>query len=407
MPPPVPRFPDGTLLEGIVTTLNADGSPHIAPMGPIVDANFERLLLRPFRTSMTYRNLKRTGEGVLHVTDDVELFARAAVGRLEPLPALQPAEAVDGVILSDACRWYAFRVESLDDREDRTTIVANVVDRGRLRDFFGFNRAKHAVIEAAILATRIGIVDADTIAAEFDSSGVARRKNRRRARTAGFRIPAAVRARGIATDRRNGDAAAMTHAVHVRAPCRLHFGMFSFGHADRPQFGGVGVMIDPPAVELTFIPAARFNVTRYARRAYHSFCRNGCGKLAVTESAGVRDSCSLTARSHWSGRRHAVGFVGGRRAAAIFESSGIAGRSAGGQRWPRNAFRRRHTRLSARRVDCRLRSSERAARGQTGASALPFRTSGDSCLSFRWTNAGWPALAKPTRLLVCHRFRTT
>jgi beta-ribofuranosylaminobenzene 5'-phosphate synthase len=52
----------------------------------------------------------------------------------------------------------------------------------------------------------------------------------------------------------------MTHVVHVRAPCRLHFGMFSFGHTDRSQFGGIGVMIDPPAVELTFTPAAQFKV---------------------------------------------------------------------------------------------------------------------------------------------------
>jgi beta-ribofuranosylaminobenzene 5'-phosphate synthase len=52
----------------------------------------------------------------------------------------------------------------------------------------------------------------------------------------------------------------MTEAVHVRAPCRLHFGMFSFGHADRPQFGGVGIMIDPPAVEVEISPAASFTV---------------------------------------------------------------------------------------------------------------------------------------------------
>jgi hypothetical protein len=167
-PPEGVALPQGKLLEGIVTTLNVDGSPNIAPMGPIVDAEFERLMLRPFRTSVTYQNLKRTGEGVLHVSDDVELFARAAVGRLEVLPSMQPAAAVNGVILADACRWYAFRVNEIDDREERTSIIASVIDYGRLRDFFGFNRAKHAVIEAAILATRIGIVDSGTIRTEFD-----------------------------------------------------------------------------------------------------------------------------------------------------------------------------------------------------------------------------------------------
>jgi hypothetical protein len=162
-PTSVLSLPAGTLLEGIVTTLNEDGSPHIAPMGPIVDAKFNQLLLRPFRSSVTYQNLKRTGEGVLHVTDDVELFARAAVGQLTQIPRLMPAESIAGVIIADACRWYAFRVRSLDDRDDRTAIVADVIDRGVLRDFFGFNRAKHAVIEAAILATRLHILESEQV----------------------------------------------------------------------------------------------------------------------------------------------------------------------------------------------------------------------------------------------------
>jgi uncharacterized protein len=163
-----PRLPHGTLLEGIVTTLNADGGAHIAPMGPIVDPEFTRLLLRPYRTSVTYQNLQRTREGVLHVTDDVELFARAAVGHLAELPRLVLAKAVKGVILEDACRWYAFRVISIEDRDERTEILAETIDQGQFRDFFGFNRAKHAVIEAAILATRIGFLDAKHIEQEFD-----------------------------------------------------------------------------------------------------------------------------------------------------------------------------------------------------------------------------------------------
>ena len=161
------ELPDGTLLEGIVTTLNADGSAHIAPMGPIVDTGFTRIHLRPYQTSTTYQNVKRTRQGVLHVSDDVELFARAAVGRLATPPRLFTATAVDGVILADACRWYAFQVDSLDDREERTSIVASVVEYGRIRDFFGFNRAKHAVIEAAILATRVEYLDAAHIRSEF------------------------------------------------------------------------------------------------------------------------------------------------------------------------------------------------------------------------------------------------
>ena len=171
--PPPTLGADGRILEGIVTTLSADGGVNVSPMGPIVDNALDRLWLRPFHTSTTYRNLKRTGRGVFHVTDDVELFAQAAVGQPNPLPRFTPSPAGDQLVLADACRWYAFKIESLDDAEERTSIVARVTDRGLLREFLGFNRAQHAVLEAAILATRIHLTGAAAVLAEYDRLQVA------------------------------------------------------------------------------------------------------------------------------------------------------------------------------------------------------------------------------------------
>ncbi len=159
--------PQLRILEGVVTTLNDDGSANVAPMGPKVDQACQQFVLRPFQTSRTYQNLARSKAGVLHVTDDVELLARAAIGRLDPLPAIKPAGTVDGVVLCDACRWYEFEVTAIDDRQARTEIQAQVVATGRHRDFFGFNRAKHAVLEAAILATRVNLLPWEEIQAEF------------------------------------------------------------------------------------------------------------------------------------------------------------------------------------------------------------------------------------------------
>jgi hypothetical protein len=160
------------ILEGIVTTTSADGAPHVAAMGPRVvdfaaDGTLAHFLLRPFRTAQTWANLRALPEGVLHVTDDVLLLARAAVGRLDPRPPLRPASHVRGWVLTGACRYHEFRVLSCDDREERGRLEAEVVHTGRLRDFFGFNRAKHAVVEAAILATRTALLPLDEIAAEY------------------------------------------------------------------------------------------------------------------------------------------------------------------------------------------------------------------------------------------------
>src|SRR5262249_60066070 len=66
-----------------------------------------------------------------------------------------PAERVHGPVLADCCRYYEFRLTSVDDREERVSFVPETLHEGRTRDFFGFNRAKHSVIEVAILATRI------------------------------------------------------------------------------------------------------------------------------------------------------------------------------------------------------------------------------------------------------------
>ena len=155
------------ILEGIVTTMNADGAVNIAPMGPRVDADMRTFVLRPFATAQTYRNLKTHPEGVLHVTDDVLLLARAALGPVQPPPALMAAGQVRGFVLRAACRFYEFRVRSLDEREERVRVEAEVVHSGRLRDFFGFNRAKHAVVEAAILATRTAFLPLEEIEADY------------------------------------------------------------------------------------------------------------------------------------------------------------------------------------------------------------------------------------------------
>ena len=172
MKPPYPS--DWLLLEGVMTTLTPGDAPavsrvNIAPMGPIVDPGITRLILRPFRTSTTYRNLKSTGQGVFHITDDAAMIARAAIEKVTPGPGVpvRAAEVIEGIILMGVCRFYELRVTELEDQQERTTIQAEVVHVGVLRDFLGFNRARHAVIEAAILATRIHLSGAGPVLDEF------------------------------------------------------------------------------------------------------------------------------------------------------------------------------------------------------------------------------------------------
>src|SRR5437763_2974912 len=121
------------ILEAIVTTVSAAGEVNIAPMGPRVDAGMQRFLLRPYRSAQTYHNLRAHGEGVLHVTDDVLLLAKAALGPVVPPPAWRPAARVRGWVLADACRAYEFRVRALDASQERVRVEAEVVHVCRQR----------------------------------------------------------------------------------------------------------------------------------------------------------------------------------------------------------------------------------------------------------------------------------
>ncbi len=162
------------LVEGLMLTAQRPDSAepdafNLAPMGPIVTPGFERFTFRPFKTSSTYKNLKATGQGAFHITDDACLIARAAISKLSVARdvKVQRASVIQGLILADACRAYELKVESIDDAEDRTTIIARSVHVTRLRDFWGFNRARHAILEAAILATRLHLTGSEPVLAEY------------------------------------------------------------------------------------------------------------------------------------------------------------------------------------------------------------------------------------------------
>jgi hypothetical protein len=152
------------VLETIVTTINPDGSVNCAAMG--VEWGEERIVIKPFRGTRTLRNLRATPAAVVNLTDDILLFSQAALG--DPHPPTRPAAAVEGAVLDSACSWREVRVEAIDDGEQRARITTTVVGGGTGREFLGFNRACHAVLEASILASRARLLDPAEIRGELE-----------------------------------------------------------------------------------------------------------------------------------------------------------------------------------------------------------------------------------------------
>ena len=171
-------LPGTMILEGLVTTTDPTGALHLAAMGPQLDEAerqaglITRLVFRPFPTSRTAGNLLHRRAGVFHVTDDVLLLAMVVGGRLATPPAARLAAGVPGFVLQDACRAWEFEIDSVDDSGQRLVLGARVVAEHAGRPFLGFNRAAHAVVEAAILVTRLHLLEPADLRRQFAALAV-------------------------------------------------------------------------------------------------------------------------------------------------------------------------------------------------------------------------------------------
>ena len=152
------------IVETVTTTINPDGTVNCAAMG--VEWGDDALVIKPYRATRTLRNLERSGAAVVNLTDDILLFSRAALG--DPHPPTRPATHIEGAVLDDACSWREVRVEAIDDGAERARVTTVVVAAGTGREFLGLNRARHAVLEASILASRAHLLPASEIAAELE-----------------------------------------------------------------------------------------------------------------------------------------------------------------------------------------------------------------------------------------------
>jgi uncharacterized protein len=158
------RPPGAAIVETVTTTINPDGTVNCAAMG--VEWGDDIIVIKPYRPTRTLRNLRATGAAVVNLTDDILLFTQAALG--DPQPPTRPTATIDGAVLTDACSWREVTVEKIDESGPRALVRTRVAERGTGREFVGFNRASHAVLEASIVASRASLLPATQIRAELE-----------------------------------------------------------------------------------------------------------------------------------------------------------------------------------------------------------------------------------------------
>ena len=149
--------------EVIVTTLSANGCAHSAPMG--ITRSNGQVLIQPFKPSTTYDNLKAHRQCTINYTDDVLVFAGAVTGRRtwNTLPCQQ----IEGEYLEQALAHIELELVIFDDSDPRASFTGTIIKEVMHAPFRGFNRAQNAVIEAAVLTSRLNILPEDKIKQEI------------------------------------------------------------------------------------------------------------------------------------------------------------------------------------------------------------------------------------------------
>ena len=149
--------------ESIVTTRNEDGSAHVAPLGVIEEGKF--LVLAPFAPSTTLANLRRHPVACVNYTTDVRVFAGCVTRRKRDWPCV-PACSINCPRLEAAIGHSEVEVAEVVEDEQRPRFRCRAVHEAAHGLFKGFNRAQAAVVEAAILVSRLHLLPQEKIDAE-------------------------------------------------------------------------------------------------------------------------------------------------------------------------------------------------------------------------------------------------
>jgi len=151
------------IFETIVTVRGRQGPTHITPLG--LRRQEGMVVLAPFRPSTTLERLLESRVAVVNYTDDVRVFAGCIVGRRDW--PLTPARRIDSMRLATCLAHEEIEVAELIDDAQRPRLLCRTVHHETHAPFRGFNRAQAAVIEAAVLVSRLAILPAGKIDAEM------------------------------------------------------------------------------------------------------------------------------------------------------------------------------------------------------------------------------------------------
>lgn len=149
------------IVETIVSTYNADGKPHAAPIG-VTMKNSNQVVLKFYTTSETYKNITAKKCAIINITGNIEIFYRTAFKELNP-NGMVPKEWFQQDKKIEAPRLYiadatigisVLNIAPLD--EEKVVALCKVTHINTNKKFPQvYSRAFGLTLEAIIHSTRV------------------------------------------------------------------------------------------------------------------------------------------------------------------------------------------------------------------------------------------------------------
>lgn len=157
------------IFETVVTTCAVDGTVHVAPMGVRYEGS--DVILLPFRPSTTLANIEATGLAVLNRLTDVRVFAGCVTGRrgwpTVDVPTGTTARRARAVRLATALSHLLLELVDMQDDPQRPRLRLACRDEAAHAPFIGINRAQAAVVEGAVLVSRLHMLPSAKVDTEL------------------------------------------------------------------------------------------------------------------------------------------------------------------------------------------------------------------------------------------------
>ena len=152
------------IIETIISTMSKEKKPQTSPFG--IKKKNKLVLISPYLPSTTHTNMLENKFASISYTDNASIFVECIIKNQNFL--MKKCTSIEAYYVKDSLRHDEVKVVNYIKDDERPTFECEIIHSENHGSFLGINRARNALIEACILATRINLLPKKKILSELE-----------------------------------------------------------------------------------------------------------------------------------------------------------------------------------------------------------------------------------------------